>query len=103
MGGAFANRAGEVELGCNVHDWMLGYIYVVNTPFFARTNEAGRAEINAPDGAYTLRWWHPRIQDTDEQRSLPVEAGDQALRAVLSRPLLPHYEQETFNGLGDYD
>lgn len=30
------DQQGKVELGCNVHDWMLGYIYVVDTPTLVR-------------------------------------------------------------------
>jgi plastocyanin len=32
------DKAGEVVLGCNIHDDMLGYVYVVDTPWFAKTN-----------------------------------------------------------------
>ena len=27
-------KAGMVSLGCNIHDWMSAYIYVIDTPFF---------------------------------------------------------------------
>lgn len=56
-------KKGEVELGCNVHDWMLGYILVVDTPYFQKTDQAGKVKIDAPPGDYVLKIWHPRIQD----------------------------------------
>ena len=31
-------QAGVVELGCNIHDWMLGYIYVAETSLAVRTD-----------------------------------------------------------------
>ncbi|MFA3792945.1 methylamine utilization protein [Aliiglaciecola sp. SL4] len=58
----FENQ-GEVELGCNVHDWMLAYIWVVDTPFFAKTDQSGKVTIDVPKGHYSVKIWHPRIQD----------------------------------------
>jgi plastocyanin len=57
---------GEVELGCNVHDWMLGYIFIVDTPYFKQTDETGTVSLEAPDGDYIVKIWHPRIQDAAE-------------------------------------
>ena len=52
---------GVVELGCNIHDWMLGYIYVAQTALVAKTDQEGRASIrDIPDGVYTVRVWHPQ-------------------------------------------
>ncbi|MEM6486383.1 MAG: hypothetical protein AAF662_15540, partial [Pseudomonadota bacterium] len=62
------DKVGEVELGCNVHDWMLGYVYVVDTPFYGRSDNDGRATISAPAGSYTVTWWHPRIKDKEADR-----------------------------------
>ncbi|GAB2702228.1 methylamine utilization protein [Aliiglaciecola aliphaticivorans] len=58
----FENQ-GEVELGCNVHDWMLAYIWVVDTPYFAKTDQNGKVTIDVPSGNYRVKVWHPRIQD----------------------------------------
>lgn len=55
------DRPGEVALGCNIHDWMEAYVLVVDSPYFAKTDAAGRAVIaHAPAGGYRLRLWHPR-------------------------------------------
>ncbi|MBS0361894.1 MAG: methylamine utilization protein, partial [Proteobacteria bacterium] len=49
------DKAGIVPLGCNIHDQMIGYIVVADTPFAAKTNGAGVAEIQGlPGGAATL-------------------------------------------------
>lgn len=56
------DKPGIVTLGCNIHDWMVGYIYVVDTPYFARTDANGLARVvDVPAGAYAVRLWHPRI------------------------------------------
>ena len=59
------DKPGVVILGCNIHDWMLGYIYVSDTPFFAKTQQDGKASIEGlPAGEYLVRLWHPRMGDT---------------------------------------
>ena len=35
------DKPGPVTLGCNIHDWMRGYIYVADSPWFTRTDEQG--------------------------------------------------------------
>ena len=32
-------QTGEVAMGCNIHDWMSGYLLIVDTPLFGKTNE----------------------------------------------------------------
>ena len=69
------DEAGLVTLGCNVHDWMIGYVYVVDADVFALTDDEGIARL-AGDG---LAWhvWHPYLKTTD-RASAPVagEPGD---------------------------
>ena len=57
------DRPGVAVLGCNIHDQMVGWILVVETPFYTRSLTAtGRAQIdNVPPGSYTLRTWHSRL------------------------------------------
>ncbi|MCP5002516.1 MAG: methylamine utilization protein [Planctomycetes bacterium] len=55
------DKPGVVVLGCNIHDWMKAYVYVLETPFFNATNESGGAVINdLPSGEYDIQVWHPR-------------------------------------------
>jgi plastocyanin len=53
--------SGLVALGCNIHDWMLAYLLVVPTPYFAKTDRAGEASVAAPPGRYRLELWHPLL------------------------------------------
>ncbi|NKB45497.1 MAG: methylamine utilization protein [Alphaproteobacteria bacterium] len=57
-------QAGEIALGCNIHDDMLGYIYVVDTNLFSTTDENGAAAIaGLEDGSsYEAQVWHPRLR-----------------------------------------
>ena len=78
---------GVVILGCNIHDWMVAYVVVLPTPYFAKTGPAGAAEIFAlPAGHYRLTVWHPRAGKVS--RDLVVgAAGD--LVQVISVTLKP--------------
>ena len=99
----YFEREGEVELGCNVHDWMLGYIYIVDTPYFGRTDEEGYAVFDVPQDNYLLGIWHPQIQDPPSQLTRQISA-EQSVHAVsLREPLLPAYDPETAGDFSDYD
>ncbi|MBY0511590.1 MAG: methylamine utilization protein [Rhodospirillaceae bacterium] len=54
------DKEGPVALGCNIHDNMLAYIYVVGTPHFSATGGDGEGTIaQLPAGSYAVRVWHP--------------------------------------------
>ncbi len=69
------DRPGAVALGCNIHDWMVGYIYVVDTPWFAATGDNGNARLTPPAGEYELRAWHPRLKGPADATRRPVAVG----------------------------
>lgn len=53
------DQPGTVVVGCNIHDQMVAYIQIVNTPYFAKTDARGIAQLPAmPAGKYTLKVWH---------------------------------------------
>jgi len=68
---------GVVTLGCNIHDWMIGYIHVLDTPHHAVSDAAGIARIEAPSGAYRLRVWHERLRPGagPEEREVELQEG----------------------------
>ena len=68
------DRAGVVTLGCNIHDRMVGWIVVVDTPYYARAAEgAAQVQINGvPAGNYKLRVWHPRMAPGAAAHEQPV-------------------------------
>jgi plastocyanin len=70
------DNPGLVVLGCNIHDNMLGYIYVVDSPWFAKTDAEGHAKISgvAP-GKYTARLWYPGLTETAALLEKPVEVA----------------------------
>lgn len=95
------DESGVVILGCNIHDNMLGYIFVVDTPYFAKTDETGHATIDAlPPGGYTVRIWTPRARDGElpDDVSIDVPAqSDRRLDFELEGKLYPPHEDGKSN------
>jgi plastocyanin len=63
------DKPGVVVLGCNIHDWMLGYVYVTDDPWFTVSDKKGEVKLDAlPPGHYVVTLWHPQTAD---MKSLP--------------------------------
>jgi len=77
---------GVVTIGCNIHDWMLGYIYVSDSPYFALSDAAGAARLELPPGRYVVRVWHPRLAspEAETRRSIEVREGGASLEWRLA-------------------
>jgi len=61
------DKPGIVPLGCNIHDWMLAYIYVSDTPYFTSSSREGTLTIDkVPEGKYRAQIWHPRLKGSPE-------------------------------------
>lgn len=62
------DKPGTVALGCNIHDQMSGFIRVVDAPFAAVTNSAGKVVFaNVPNGAAQVIVWHQRVRARDNE------------------------------------
>jgi plastocyanin len=71
------DKVGIVKLGCNIHDWMIGYIYVTETPYFGKSNAEGRVDMDPlPPGRYRVRVWHPRMEGSEDATFKHVELQD---------------------------
>lgn len=72
------DKPGVVVLGCNIHDWMLAYIYVSDTPFFATTASTGTAKVvGLPPGEYSVRVWHPDMGQTEASTVRQAQLTDE--------------------------
>jgi plastocyanin len=64
------DKPGEVTIHCDIHDSMRGTVLVLDTPFFQKTDTAGRYRLeNLPPGNYVLKAWVAG----DDVRERPVE------------------------------
>ena len=83
------DKVGVITLGCNIHDWMIGYIVVVDTPFAQLTDTRGSVSFsNVAEGDYELRVWHSqqRLGDHVAQISVSDAGQSQSVTVDLSPP-----------------
>ena len=84
------DKAGLVVLGCNIHDWMLGYIYVTDDPWFAVSDEQGRVRFdNLPAGQYQVKLWHPQSADTQVQPSAQIDVPESGFKQTYALTVEP--------------
>jgi plastocyanin len=100
------DKPGLVVLGCNIHDQMVGYIYVTAEPFFGTTQADGTLKLKglAP-GKYTLTFWSPLIADAPAEltQNIAVEEGAPAnARLQLTRDLRTRPEPRPRHGAWEY-
>jgi plastocyanin len=56
------DKVGIAVLGCNIHDNMVAWVLVVDTPYFGHTDAQGKLTLdNVPNGNYKLRTWHASL------------------------------------------
>ncbi len=80
------DKPGVVTLGCNIHDSMLGFIYVTDAPWFGKTAAQGTfAFADVPAGSYDLTVWHPRLNEPRDSLTVRVEvpASGEAVREFM--------------------
>jgi plastocyanin len=70
------DKPGIAVLGCNIHDGMLAWVVVTDTPLWARSAAGGRAKvIDVPAGSYQMHVWHSSLADTTPPQLLPLTVG----------------------------
>jgi len=80
------DRAGVVVLGCNIHDHMIAWVLVVETPYYGKTNDQGLLTLsNVAAGAYRLRSWHSGMApgSVPQTQAVSVAAADATVAVVL--------------------
>jgi plastocyanin len=89
------DKPGVVPLGCNIHDNMVAFVVVVDTPYAAKTDAAGVAVIHGvPPGAQSLRVWHPYLRAPGNALSLALAVPKEGVvRPVVTGELRLPIEQ----------
>jgi plastocyanin len=79
------DQAGVVTLGCNIHDNMVGYIFITDAAYFGRTDKSGAwTATNVPRGTYRVSLWHPLLRDSVASLEHDViVAGDEPVRLTV--------------------
>lgn len=95
---------GAVQLLCNIHSSMIGWIYVVDTPWFAQADVTGKFTIKGiPPGEYQLSVWHEasskllekkvRVNENTEALALVIDADKAAPAFVPDKSGKPRQPQ----------
>lgn len=78
------DKAGTVVLGCNIHDRMIAYVQVVNTPYFGKSDAAGKVRLEGlPAGKYQLNAWYYGLPVNQQVISQSVTVADGELSVVF--------------------
>ena len=81
------DQAGVVDIGCNIHDFMRGYVLVMETPHYARSS-AGEARLgDLPAGQLEVHIWHPRLAQNEPRVEQVDLSGDGAQELTVSLEL----------------
>jgi plastocyanin len=82
------DKAGIGVLGCNIHDTMVAWVVVVETPYFAVSDARGTVHLdNVPVGTYRLRTWHPGLQPGAPAADEALTVGASGAAATVKLPL----------------
>lgn len=92
------DKPGTVVLGCNIHDKMVAYIHVVNTPYFSKTDDSGKTKLDGINaGKYVLKVWHFKLPSGEPipHQTIDVTEKDTTVNIKLnikSPPAPPHHD-----------
>ncbi len=66
-----------VEVKCDVHGWMHGWLVATPNPYFAVTDESGSFKLtDVPAGSYTVEVWHEKLGKSTQK--VTVKAKEDA-------------------------
>ena len=92
-------HSGVVILGCNIHDRMLGYILVIDSATYTKTNGSGKASLSLDKpNDYEIKIWSPRVRDGVELLSKMVLMSDNLgsdVKFKLAKKLKPPHDEQS--------
>ncbi len=80
------DKAGTATLGCNIHDRMLAYVHVVDTPYFGVSDAQGRVTLDLPAGDHVARIWTPGMGEKSAGQEVRFTSGRGPIGVTVSTP-----------------
>ncbi|GAA6153736.1 hypothetical protein [Pseudoteredinibacter isoporae] len=80
---------GLIALGCNIHDWMIAYLVVVDTPFFGQIEKDFVSFKGIPHGPYQINVWHPDINNGQALITALDYQGQATYRITVPQKVTP--------------
>ena len=67
-------RPGMLDMKCDAHKFMQGYVLAFDHPYFATTDEAGRFQMaGIPPGLQRITVWHETLGTLQKEVNVPVQ------------------------------
>jgi plastocyanin len=96
-------KPGLIAIGCNIHDWMLSFVLVLDTPWFAKTPATGGATVaNVPPGRYRAEVWHPRMAKAETKIVTVTDGTTTSVPFALTLGRDPKGKRKVQTGSGGY-
>ncbi len=92
------DKPGLVKIYCNIHPQMLGYILVLNNPYFTVTDNNGRFTLPRPQaGQAKVRTWHSKSKKYPEQEIQITSEGVKDLNFEITEDLRFQIKEESIS------
>jgi hypothetical protein len=72
----FTKGERAIKMKCDIHGWMTAYVFAMEHPFFAVSDEKGQFKIEGlPAGEYTVAAWHEEFGDQESQITIAASGS----------------------------
>ncbi|MDE3271519.1 methylamine utilization protein [Pseudoalteromonas sp. G4] len=91
-------QLGVAVLGCNIHDSMVGYIYIHDNNLIYQSDSSGIINLEAPINSIANAWlWHPRnSKGVNQKEIIDVNTLTQNDSPVIKLTIMPPETRESF-------
>ncbi|HUJ27810.1 MAG TPA: hypothetical protein VLW85_17415 [Myxococcales bacterium] len=91
------DKPGVVQLLCNIHASMIGYVVVVDTPYFAQADASGAFSIKGVQpGEYDVEAWHENASQPTRQKLTVGKDGAKLTLTVAGDKQPPAYPPDKY-------
>jgi hypothetical protein len=92
------DQLGVAVLGCNIHDSMVGYIYIHDNNLTYQSDSRGIINLDIPTDSIANVWaWHPRNKKGVNQKEIiNVNMLTQSEMSVIKLNILPPESRDSF-------
>jgi plastocyanin len=98
-------KQGIVVLGCNIHDSMIGYIYVQNNEYTFISDKDGKISVDFSktknDAGLSATVWHPLLSVTESKRISLAIAQQSLPQTITLEVTLPEEIDASTDNVGD--
>ncbi|KPZ56908.1 MULTISPECIES: methylamine utilization protein [Pseudoalteromonas] len=96
------DQQGVVVLGCNIHDSMVGYIYVANSEHVYKTNNTGKLTLDIASLPTTLSVWHAlQTAPLENKKMITINNNELIIQIDTSTPAPRNTFGNKFKGGND--